>query len=150
MEDDSPLPYDHLESPEYKRLMASYFLVESGTETKTEAFYVSRTILLFKFEFRKLTMHLTWEGGIILILSFFIFVQSSDQEKLKKMVTVGDHSSKEREGDDEPESDTWDLKKLEEAEMDYIGRHVTISSIRHHTGNMFKEDKTSKDGCSST
>ncbi|GKE13023.1 hypothetical protein Tco_1416574, partial [Tanacetum coccineum] len=60
MEVDSPLPYDHLESPEYKRLMAS-----------------------------------------------------SDQEKLKKMVTVGDHSSMEREGDDEPESDTWDLKKLE-------------------------------------
>ncbi|GJS40988.1 glutamate--cysteine ligase, chloroplastic [Tanacetum coccineum] len=59
MEDDSPLPYDHLESPEYKRLMTRYYNANC---------------------------------------------KSSDQEKLKKMVTVGDHSSKEREGDDEPES----------------------------------------------
>nr|GEW80124.1 reverse transcriptase domain-containing protein [Tanacetum cinerariifolium] len=40
-------------------------------------------------------------------------IKSSDQEKLKKMVTGGEHSSKEREGDDEHESDIWDLKKLE-------------------------------------
>ncbi|GJX62729.1 haloacid dehalogenase-like domain-containing protein [Tanacetum coccineum] len=75
-------------------------------------------------------------------------LKGSDQEKLKEMVSEGGHSSAKREGDDEPESDRGDLKKLKTDKDEEAGQDKKTVTDEKVMAEYAKSGRSSCKKCS--
>nr|GEX00658.1 HAD-like domain-containing protein [Tanacetum cinerariifolium] len=75
-------------------------------------------------------------------------LKGSDQEKLKQMVSEGGQSSAKREGDDEPESNRGDLKKLKTDEDEEAGQGKTKATDEKVMAEYAKSGRSSCKKCS--